>query len=198
MISFLRGTVARKTLVDIVLDVGGVGYICSMSSSGLSSIGDVGDEAIVHTYMQVSDAGVSLYGFAEPSELDAFKLLIAVNGVGPKMAIAVLSMYSADSLAAVIHAEDATALSKVPGVGKKMASRMILELKDKFASASFAGSIDGSADVPSTTVGGVIAGATEALLSMGFSSAEADIALKGAPDSSEAAALQYALKRLGS
>jgi Holliday junction DNA helicase RuvA len=148
--------------------------------------------------MQVSDVGIALYGFSDSSELDAFKLLISVNGVGPKMAIAVLSVYSTDALAAAIHAEDAAALSKVPGVGKKTASRMILELKDKFKTNTLNDNAEGAGGLSLSVASNAVAGATEALLSMGFTFSEAEVALKGAPDSSEAAALQYALKRLGS
>jgi Holliday junction DNA helicase RuvA len=199
MIAFLRGTVAAKSATDAVIDVGGVGYVAAMTTASLGAIGSVGEMATIYTYMQVSDAGISLFGFAAQSELDAFKLLIGVNGVGPKMAIAVLSVYSPEVLAAAISSEDTTALSRVSGVGKKTASRIILELKDKFKAPSAANLFEGVAGAVSATVAtSALAGATEALFAMGFTAAETELALKGAPETSEGAALQYALKRLGS
>ena len=194
MIAFLEGTLAGKTLTGAFLNVGGVGFEVGMPQSSLSKLPPVGERALVYTYLQVRDDGMSLYGFANQEEKALFEKLITVSGVGPKVALAALSSYAPDQLANLIAAQDVSAVQRIPGVGKKTASRIILELK---------GSLDQG-------IGGLFAeeeqasskameGAKEALLSMGFTTAEIELALKGAPDdATESALLQYALKKLGS
>lgn len=196
MIAFLQGIVAGKTPLKTYLNVGGVGYEVFMSATGLSKLPEVGAEASVLTYLQVSDAGVALYGFCSEEEKALFEKLIGVSGVGPKVALAALSTYSPERLAEAIATQDVAMVQKVPGVGKKTASRIILELKGSLddMGATLFGATD-ETDVVSQRM----KGAVEALLSMGFTSEEADLALKGSPEgATEAALLQYALKRLGS
>lgn len=194
MISFLEGTVAAKALGSILLNVGGVGFEVAMSQRALSGMPAVGDRALVHTHLQVRDDGMSLFGFSSHEEKALFEKLITVSGVGPKVALAALSSYDPQKLAQLISAQDVAAVQRVPGIGKKMASRIILELKGSFdegATSLFAEEERVSAQA--------MDGATEALLSMGFTSAEAGLALKDAPEgASESALLQYALKKLGS
>lgn len=197
MIAFLEGTLAGRTLSSAYVNVGGVGYAVAMSASALSKLPPVGDRVRVLTYLQVSESGISLFGFLTEEEKALFERLITVSGVGPKVALAALSTFSPAALADAIAAQDTALVSKIPGVGKKTASRIILELK---------GSLDAGLENLFSTVDAQrsvtderMSGATEALLSMGFTSAEADLALKGAPEgATEAALLQYALKRLGS
>ena len=194
MIAFLDGTVAGKTPVSAYINVGGVGFEVGMSSTGLSKLPATGQRVALYTFMQVRDDAMSLFGFMSLEEKALFEKLITVSGVGPKVALAALSSYAPNQLADLIAAQDVTAVQRIPGIGKKTASRIILELK---------GSLDQG-------IGGLFAqeeqasnkaldGASEALLSMGFTSAEIELALKGAPESgSESALLQYALKKLGS
>ena len=196
MIAFLKGTLAGKTETTAYLDVGGVGYAVGMSQSGLEKLPEAGSEVQLHTYLQVSDNGIALYGFRTLEEKALFERLIGVGGVGPKMALAALSIFTPEGLASAIASQDVASIQRIPGVGKKTASRIVLELKgslDQGISGLFGSEAAPAEPSPN------MQGATEALLSMGFSSAEADLALKGAPEGAdESALLQYALKRLGS
>ena len=193
MIAFLEGVIAGKTLASVYLNVGGVGFEVGMSQAGLSKLPQVGEQVLVHTYLQVRDDGMSLFGFLSLEEKALFEKLITVSGVGPKVALAALSSYTPSELATLIAAQDVAAVQRIPGVGKKTASRIVLELKgslDQGIGSLFA------EDRP--VVSKAAEGAREALLSMGFTSAEADLALKGAPeDGTESSLLQYALKKLG-
>ncbi len=193
MISFLRGTLAAKTAGSAVVEVGGIGYQVVMSGRGLSRLGQVGDSVSVLTHLQVRDDALVLYGFCSQGEKDVFAKLTSVSSVGPKVALSVLSTYDPEDVIAAVVAQDLAAIQRVPGVGKKMASRIVLELKDSFAAA-------GQEPLPGVSARSVSAkkGAIEALLSMGFTSEETELALKGAPaDADEAGLLQYALRRLG-
>ena len=193
MIAFLEGVIAGKTLASVYLNVGGVGFEVGMSQAGLSKLPQVGDQVLVHTYLQVRDDGMSLFGFLSLEEKALFEKLITVSGVGPKVALAALSSYTPSELATLIAAQDIAAVQRIPGVGKKTASRIVLELKgslDQGIGSLFA--------EDEQVVSKAVEGAREALLSMGFTSAEADLALKGAPeDGTESTLLQYALKKLG-
>ena len=194
MIAFLEGALAGKTPTSAFVNVGGIGFQVGMSATSLSKLGEVGQKVLVYTYLQVRDDGMSLFGFTSLEEKALFEKLITVSGVGPKVALAALSSYGPAQLADLIAAQDVTAVQRIPGVGKKTASRIILELK---------GSLDQGlgglfADEPPAAPNHALEGAREALLSMGFTSAEAELALKGAPEgASESALLQYALKKLG-
>lgn len=194
MIAFLRGTFVGRSLSEAYIDVQGVGYAVSMSQNSLSKLPSAGEEVTVKTFMNVSDNGIALFGFMSDGEQALFEKLITINGVGPKMALAALSTFTPEALAEAIAAQDSALISKIPGVGKKTASRIILELKG-YLDEGLGGMFADQALVPESTAA---AGATEALLSMGFSSAEAEVALKGAPEgASEEDLLKYALKRIG-
>ena len=188
MIAFIEGRLAHKGAGSAIVETGGVGYQMGMSTSALAALPDVGDTVVVHTYLQVSDAGLSLFGFATQEEKDLFEQLIGVSTVGPKMALAALSTFSPEALSSAIMASDVDAISRIPGFGKKKASRVVLELQGTLAKAGEA--------APGAQ--GAVRAAIEDLLAMGFTSAEADLAVKGAPEgAAEADVLQYALKRLG-
>ncbi len=193
MIYFLHGTLAAKTMDSAIVEVGGVGYQVVMSGRGLSRLGQVGDTVQVLTHLQVRDDALVLYGFCSQAEKDVFAKLVSVSSVGPKVALSVLSTYDPEDVIAAIVAQDLAAIQRVPGVGKKMASRIVLELKDSFATS-------GQEPLPGASVQSASAkkGAVEALLSMGFTSEETELALKGAPaEADETGLLQYALRRLG-
>lgn len=199
MIAFLRGELAGSSATTAYIDVNGVGYAVLMAQRSLALLPAVGEKVAVFTHLQVSDAGIALYGFASEEERALFNQLISVNGVGPKMALAALSTYTPKELAGAIATENIAAVSKIPGVGKKTASRIVLELKGSQALAQ-SGLFDGADGTPTvpTAVGGAEEAAAEALLSMGFTESEAALALKDAPEgATEAKLLQYALKRLG-
>lgn len=193
MIAFLTGKVAGKGASFGLLDVHGVGYRLAMSTTSLAALPAEGDEVTVHTYLYVREDELSLYGFESPAERELFERLIGVSGVGPKVALAVLSSLLPDTLKGAIAREDVALLSSVPGVGKKTAQRMIIDLKDKLELPELSGGAAGfGADAASATE------ARDALLSMGFSSTEAALALRDAPAGTTAeGAVKYALKRLG-
>ena len=199
MIAFLKGVLAGKTANCAFIDVQGVGYAVGMSQGALAKLPAVGQAVQVHTYLQASDNGIALYGFLTLEEKALFERLIGVSGVGPKVALAALSSFTPEALVAAVQAQDVAAVQKIPGVGKKTASRIILELKGSF-DQGLASLFDASS-APASAVAAAaqrLKGAREALLALGFASAEADVALKGAPeDADENALIKYALKRLG-
>ena len=199
MIAFLKGVLAGKTASCAYVDVQGVGYAVGMSQGALAKLPAVGQPVQVQTYMQVSDNGIALYGFLTLEEKALFERLIGVGGVGPKVALAALSSFTPEGLVAAVQAQDVAAVQKIPGVGKKTASRIILELKGSF-DQGLASLFDASG-APASAVAVAaerLKGAREALLALGFASEEADVALKGAPeDADENALIKYALKRLG-
>ncbi|WP_417353775.1 Holliday junction branch migration protein RuvA, partial [Gordonibacter pamelaeae] len=129
MIAFLKGRLAGKTAAAAFIDVNGVGYAVGMSQASLSKLPEAGASVEVHTYLQVRDDAIALYGFMTVEEKALFERLIGVGGVGPKVALAALSVFTPQALVAAIAAQDVAAVSKIPGVGKKTASRIILELK---------------------------------------------------------------------
>lgn len=131
MISFLLGVIEEKRDNTLVMDVNGVGFELTVSNNTLVSLPYEKESAKVYTYMSVREDGISLYGFSTTEERDLFYKLITVSGVGPKMAITILSGLSISDLIMAITKEDSKLLSKIKGLGKKTAERICLELKDK-------------------------------------------------------------------
>lgn len=162
MISFLEGEVVQKGATSVVLAVGGVGYDVSVPTSVVSRLPPVGASARVHTRMVVRDDSMTLYGFSTTDERELFDLLTGVTGVGPKVGLSFLSAMSADSLRRAVIAGDADALTVVPGVGKKVAQRVVVDLRDR---------LGGEAELPSE--GGPIVDVREALVSLGLTPHEA-------------------------
>lgn len=203
MIACIRGLVLEKTLSMVVVDVNGVGYQCGISASTSALLPAPGspEECRLYTHLQVREDGVALFGFATREERTVFEHLIAISGVGPKLALSVLSSFAPDVLRDVVAAGDEKRMATVPGVGKKTASRMILELKGALKTDLLGGSAMlpgmGSSDEAPTDG---LDDATAALLSMGFTPAECELALKGYDGARDdvSAAIKYALKRLGS
>lgn len=199
MIAFLKGVLAGRSADTAFIEVQGVGYAVGMSQASLAKLPETGSAVQVHTHLQVRDDGISLYGFLSLEEQALFEQLIGVSGVGPKVALAALSAFpSPQALASAIAAQDVAAVQRIPGVGKKTASRIILELKGSLDHGfdQLFGADGQPASAPAEDA--ALQGAREALLSMGFTSAEVDLATKGAPeDASTEALLKYALKRLG-
>ena len=131
MIGRLQGTVIDKQAPDLLLDVQGVGYELLVSLSTFFAIPAVGESVTLHTHFVVREDVQQLYGFTERSERTLFRHLIKVNGVGPKMALGVLSGMSANEFAACVHNNDVDTLVRLPGVGKKTAERLVIEMRDK-------------------------------------------------------------------
>jgi Holliday junction DNA helicase RuvA len=197
MIAQLSGNIIVKQADSIVLEVGGVGFAVNLSATSIAALPGNGEHATVLTYLQVSDDALTLYGFASEQERQLFGQLISVSKVGPRLALGVLSSYPTDTLLQIIAAGDAGMLSKAPGIGKKTAERIVLELQDKVGAQLSGGGVAVPAKSGAAAPGGE---ALQALLQMGFSSDEAALALKdydGAAADTEAA-LKFALKNLGS
>ena len=135
MIAYIKGPLAYVTDQSIVVDANGVGYLIHVSASTLGRLPPRGAEVQIFTYMQTSENGQSLHGFLTQEEVRLFTLLISVSGIGPKVASQILSTLSPSQVVIAIVADDAAALSKAPGVGKKTAQRVLLELRDKIKSA---------------------------------------------------------------
>lgn len=179
MFYYVQGIVAHTAPYLAVIDCGGVGYACRTTNQTLASI-NRGKPAKLYTYLHVREEVFELYGFVTESELSCFQMLIGVSGVGPKAALAILSSNSPEGLALAIVSENEKALTAAPGVGKKIAQRIILELKDKLAKGQI-----------STSGGEVFAGgitvipenktseASAALAVLGYSQQEITLALKG-------------------
>lgn len=180
MFYYLNGTVAELDANLAVIDCGGVGYACATTNYTLSQL-KKGEKAKLYTYMNVREDAVELFGFASQSELHSFKLLLAVSGVGPKAALAILSGNTPANLAMAVVMGDEKALTAVPGIGKKIAQRIILELKDKLAKEqdSFNDSAVGGTQSAAPVSGDKMREAAAALGVLGYSTAEVASALKG-------------------
>ena len=182
MIGFLRGILADKGDGYIIIDVNGVGYQVFVPANSTAYLNAEGEEVQVYTSMIVREDDVSLFGFSGKGELDAFKKLIGVSGVGPKAALAILSSFTLDQFKQAIVFEDSKSLQRANGIGKKTAERIVLELKDKFAAAAPDGSyLDaGTADIDIAQGGR--GEAISALVALGYSRGEATSALASIPD----------------
>lgn len=191
MIAYITGRMAAKGAGFAIVEAQGMGYRLLMSTRSIAALPAEGDEVTVHTYLHVREDELTLFGFESEDERGAFEALLGVAGVGPKVALATLSSITPDLLASAVASGDATLLASVPGVGKKTAGRMILELADKLVPGQASGV------VPGAGVGAGTSEARDALLSMGFTSAEVVAALAGAPEGDAEAALRHALVRLG-
>lgn len=192
MIAYLKGMVAGTDAGSLVLDVGGVGYQLLMSSKALGALPSSGSPAMVWVHLQVKDDGITLYGFKDLAEKTMFLRLVGVSGIGPKMAIAALSTYSAPELSQLIAEGDVTALSRVPGIGKKTAQRAVLELQGILRQ-------DEQAAASAPAAGSALADASTALQSMGFSADEVAAVFKGVDVAGKdaGALLRAGLKALG-
>lgn len=161
-----------------IIDCGGVGYACNTTNNTLSHL-KKGEQAKLYTYLNVREDLMDLYGFSTQNELSSFKMLIGISGVGPKAALAILSVGTPETLAMAIITGDLKALTVAPGIGKKIAQRIILELKDKIAKEQANGNLSiGSGPVISPT-GGKATEAAAALAVLGYSSADVAVAMKG-------------------
>jgi len=169
VIARLRGTVAARTASGVVLDVGGVGYLVAATPRVSAR---VGEEATVETYLHVREDALQLYGFATADERELFELLLGVSGVGPKVALAIVSGSTPVELRRAIAREDTARFEAIPGIGRKTAQRVVLELREKMAA------ISADAEMAS---GAVLA--RDALVELGWSLLDAERALAGVDDS---------------
>ena len=131
MIGSLRGRLLQRTAGEVLVEVAGVGYRCTVSPSTVVALGDVGDEVFVHVHHHVREDAQTLYGFATLEERVAFEALLGAHGVGPALALAILSVHSPQALRLALADDDVAALCLVPGVGRKTAARLLVELKSR-------------------------------------------------------------------
>ncbi len=194
MIHRLRGQLVEKDVEGVVVDVGGVGYRVSASTTTLRALPSIGEECVLHTRMVVREDAMLLFGFSDRGERAAFDALTAVSKVGPKLALAILSRMSPQEVVEAVGRGDILKLASVPGLGKKTAERLVLELKGKNLAAFDAGLLGGAGEA----IGGPYVEAREALAALGYSVEEAENALKEVPpQDSVQGYVKEALRRIG-
>ena len=181
MIYSLNGEVTHLEQNLIVVECGGVGYACRSTSTAVSRA-VMGKKIKLYTYLNIREDAAELFGFSDESELNCFKMLISVSGVGPKVAVAILSDLKPQEFALAVVNDDSKTITRAQGVGPKLAQRIVLELKDKLKKdGSFA-----SADIPSmdlnASASNAVSEALTALMVLGFSNSQAQKALTGLPD----------------
>lgn len=202
MIAYIKGEVADITEDNLVIEANNIGYNIKISSATAGLLPRVGEEVKIYTYTYIREDAFLLYGFLTKDDLDIFKKLITVNGIGPKGGLAILSVMNADTLRFAIIAGDAKEIAKAPGIGKKTAERVILDLRDKISiedtflnkgSGDTAGAMAAGADSSARNE------AAEALTALGYSAAEALKAVKQielTDDMDTEAVLKQALKKM--
>ena len=176
MIYSLTGEIVAVEPNGFAIQCGGIAFFCFSTMNTMTKIGAKGNKATVYTYLNVREDAMELYGFATQNELDAYKQLITVSGVGPKADIAILSALTPDQLALSIASGDVKAITKAQGVGAKIAQRIVLELKNKFSTDLTQEQSEVVAAVQSTS-GGDCGEAIEALIQLGYSRSEAAVAV---------------------
>lgn len=182
MISYIKGTLAEKRDAGAVVEASGIGYFIYMSTTSLSGLPAEGKEVKVYTHFSVGQDAMRLYGFLDEEERDMFRMLIRVSGLGPKGALGILSTLSADELRFAILADDEKAISRAPGVGKKIAQKIIVELKDKMdlqeAFDAKSAHVAAAAVTGSATMDDARDEAVQALVALGYGGAAALKAVK--------------------
>ena len=195
MIARLSGTLAEVTADSAVIDVGGVGYLVHLSGKTLAAIGAIGGDVMILTELQVREDAWTLFGFGSTAERDSFRALTSIQGVGGRLALAILSALSPDELARAVAQEDKAMIGRANGVGPKLAARIANELQGKLGVTG----LGGAAPAPRA---GAAADALSALANLGFKPAEASAAVNAAqdelgPDASLDALVRLALRKAG-
>lgn len=178
MFYYVNGIVAEIDANLAVIDCNGVGYACATTNYTLSQL-KKGEKAKLYTYLNVREDAVDLFGFASQSELNSFKMLLGVSGVGPKAALSILSSTTPGNLAMSVVMGDEKALTAAPGIGKKIAQRIILELKDKLAKEQASGSFEVGGGVPVIVQNSKASEASAALAVLGYTAQDIALALNG-------------------
>lgn len=184
MISYIRGELCDIEEQKAIVDVNGVGYGIYMPQQALSLLPPMGQQVKIHTYLNIREAAMQLFGFLTKEDLNVFRLLIGVNGIGPKAGLNILSCLSPDELRFAVLSGDAKAISATPGIGKKTAEKLILELKDKLniedmlEHAAHGGDSEDLASGTDTASNTMQAEAVQALTALGYGSAESLRAVK--------------------
>jgi holliday junction DNA helicase RuvA len=196
MIAHLRGRISHRDQGSVVVDVHGVGYLVHVTPN--DDIPPIGQEVVLHTSLQVREESMTVFGFTTRTSLQLFELLLTSSGVGPKLALAALATHPPDVLRVAIAGGDLATLTTVPGIGKKVAERLVLELKDKVGSVPVSIDLADGASATSSH-GGHLDEVRDALLGLGYSAAEIQRALAAIDDPAEdtATLLRAALRTLG-
>ncbi|HEU5011397.1 MAG TPA: Holliday junction branch migration protein RuvA [Roseiflexaceae bacterium] len=195
MIASVRGKLIFMSVDHAVIETGGIGWMIYAPRNVLSNLGELGGDVMLYTYMHIREDIMALYGFATLDQRHLFETLLTVSGVGPRVALSLLSSGSTDEVRVAIAGGDTTRLSRVPGIGKKMAERIALELKGKVAVAGV------ESAMPTAAVSAANADLSETLISLGFSAAEANAAIAALPADAPTALeerLRIALRYFGS
>ena len=204
MISFLRGTVAQVMPDRVVVEVGGVGFQVLVSVRDASDMPPAGEDVKLYTYMSVSQDAIRLYGFLSQDDMNVYRTLISISGVGPKAALGILGALSANDLRFAVFSDDDKALARAPGIGAKTAKKLILELKDRLkledAIQGSAADFSGAAEAAGTAIDAELSDAVQALTSLGYSNSEALRAVRKVKVTEEMSTqdiLKQALKLVG-
>jgi holliday junction DNA helicase RuvA len=197
MIAWLSGILRRKADDSLIVDVGGVGYEVTVPLSTYSRVPETGDAVVLHVYTHLREDSLSLFGFSTELEKEVFLLLLGVSGVGPKLALSVLSGLSLDDLVTAIHGSDDARLCSIPGIGKKTAARLCLELKDKVKHlAPLARPVQAG-----PPLSGIVDDAVSALVNLGYKRPQAEEAVKriyqARPDIGTADLIRESLGEMG-
>ena len=176
MISFIRGKIVDSSETSLILENGGIGYEIFMTGASMEKALREKEEIKIHTYFHIREDAMQLYGFLTKDDLQIFRLLLGVNGIGPKAALGILAALSADELRFAVLSDDVKTISRAPGIGKKTAQKLILELKDKLkledAFEAKLSHVEADADAEASSFDGSKE-AVEALVALGYSSTEA-------------------------
>lgn len=197
MIYSVNGKIIHKTTDAAVIDCGGVGYLCRTTLATLSQIGRTGESAMLYTYLHVREDNIELFGFATEQELNCFKMLISVSGVGPKAGLAILSDTNPEKFALTVATGDYKAFTKTKGVGPKLAQSVVLELKDKITKEQLSGGAAAEEIFEAVSEGSSTAEAISALVVLGYSQTEAASAVaKLDPSLAVEELIRQALKKM--
>jgi Holliday junction DNA helicase RuvA len=200
MLQYIKGTLADMEENSVIIDHQGIGFEVHISGQTMEYLPEIGAEIKMYVYFQVKEDGYALYGFLTKDDLRVFKLLISVNGVGPKGALGILSVLTPDDLRFAVIADDAKAIAKAPGIGPKTAQRVVLELKDKLKLEDAFENHEGLTKNPALQLEkGVRSDAIQALTALGYSASEATQVLSDIPITAESEVediLKLALKNL--
>ncbi len=178
MIARIQGILIEKSLSSVTLDVGGVGYRVFVPLTAVYDLPEVGENLVLHVHTHVREDAIQLFGFPDPAQRGLFQMMIAVSGIGPRLAMNILSGITPEELAAALSRGDLARLVRIPGVGRKMAERMVLELKERILKAGFTAAA-GPGESPAG-VAGVEDDVLSALLNLGYKEAAAKSALEKA------------------
>ncbi len=200
MIGSLRGKLTERDIKgEVLIEVNGIGWRASVTPATATSLGDIGSDVFLHIHHHIREGDQQLFGFLSSEERRMFVALISAHGVGPSLGLAILAVHGPGELASVLRTEDVAALCLVPGVGKKTAARLVVDLKSKIVDIDLdfaSGAVGGGAAGPASATNDVV----EALATMGFSDTEITTVMRDLADTSEADSpeelLKDALKRL--